>query len=168
MIDPFKWERCLVRSTKFQHKKFIECGGCPLSETPLGFDGFLGRMRRTSLSSGPVFSVALEASVTIGTVDAHNSDGDWVSSAAFELRHLVPKIIDDTVDLLNHRFRQDFHFRADLHSRDLTPPDREARLRDRMLSGNEFAKCPVSSPCSNSSANISKVDDPLSGRNARS
>lgn len=62
--------------------------------------------------------IALVADRALGPIDADDGDADRVAAAAFELHHLVAKVVDHAVDLFDHGLRQNLDLNADLDSRE--------------------------------------------------
>jgi len=97
----------------------------------------------------------------VSIVDANDPDADRLVSSKPELRSLIAKVINHTVDLLYHRFGKDFYFCPDLDCRYLGASYRESRLENRRFAGNDFPEGPVTASCVNASAAIPEVDNTL-------
>jgi hypothetical protein len=68
-----------------------------------------------------------------------------MASRFSKLLHLTSQITDNPIDLLDHRFCQDFCFRADLDVRHGTPRNKAAFLCDRHSRRHQLTKGPVAS-----------------------
>lgn len=94
-------------------------------------------------------------------VDANDSNTYGIISAKLELRSLIAKVINHTVDLLYHCLGKNFDFGADFDCCYLGAPYRESRLENRGFAGNDFSEGPVTASCVYASAAISEVDNPF-------
>lgn len=89
----------------------------------------------------------------VRVVYANNSDTNWVASAPPKVGNLLREIARDPIDLLDHRFGQDFDLNAYLDSRNRAPRNHEARIDYRGFARNNLAKRSVpSSSCYSASA----------------
>src|SRR5205814_9709161 len=90
------------------------------------------------------FLPTLERDILLGEVDADKRDADWVSAAAFKMRHLFNEIADDAIDLLNHRLCEDFRLSTYLNCRDRASRHQQTLFDDSNHGWDEFAESPVS------------------------
>ncbi len=82
-------------------------------QTLLGLRCFLDRVLVLLAVCWPLLAT-FERDVLLSEIDAYEGHADRIAAAALELSCLVNQVGDDTVDLLNHRFRKNFRFGADL------------------------------------------------------
>jgi hypothetical protein len=95
----------------------------------------------------------------IGAVYTDYGNTDRVTAAAFELRDLIPKIIDDAIDLLDHRFGQHFYLDTDLHGCDGTTGHQISGIDDWSLARNNLPEGPIAAPGSDATAFVLYVED---------
>jgi hypothetical protein len=77
-------------------------------------------------------------------IDSDDCHTDWLSATAIELDHLVAKIVDHTVNLLDHSFGQYLHFDTDLYSRNRPSANKIAIIEYRGLAGDDLAEGGIS------------------------
>src|SRR5258706_7851896 len=94
-------------------------------------------------------------------IDPDDCDADRMSSATFESRDLVPKIVNHAVDLFDHGLRQDLDLNADFNRRDRTASDRISRIENCRLTGNNLAERPVASPGLNTASPVLDVQNTI-------
>jgi hypothetical protein len=95
----------------------------------------------------------------IGMIDPNDSNANRVTAATLELDNLIPQVIDDAIDLLNHGLGQHLHLDPDLHGRYRTPRHEVTRIRDRRLAGNDFSECSVATSRSNTMSLVLRVQN---------
>jgi hypothetical protein len=96
-------------------------------------------------------------------VDTHYGDADWLSSPFFELRRLIYEVILYSVDLLNHRFREDFYFHADFDRCELSARYGKSGVFDRDPSRNDLAEGSVPTSGDYTATPIARVHHALMG-----
>jgi hypothetical protein len=103
----------------------------------------------------------------LGTVDSHDGDANWVSRTSLELFNLFDHVIFNSVDLLNHRLRENLHFHADFHGRNLSTRYREPRIFNSDGTWNDLAKSSITTSSDDAATLIARVHDALAVGNAR-
>ena len=101
------------------------------------------------------------ANAAFGSVDSDDCDADRIAPTALELGSLVPKIVDHSVNLLDHRFCQNLYFNSDFNGGDGTSSHNEAGIETRCLSGYNLAEGSIAAPGSYPSSPILEVDNPV-------
>ena len=91
-------------------------------------------------------------------IDPDDSDADRLAPANSKLRYLISKIINHTIDLLNHRLRQNLYLRAYFDRCDLTSPYGKTSFENCFLAGNYLPEGSVTPPRFDSPAAISDID----------
>lgn len=71
---------------------------------------------------GPALA-SFERDVLLSKVDSDECNADWIPTAPFKLIDLIRQIVNDSIDLFDHRFGQDFRFRSDFNCRDRAARD---------------------------------------------
>ena len=82
--------------------------------------------------------------VSIGSIHSDDANTNRISPALSEFDDLVSQIIDHPIDLLDHRFRQDFYLDSDLHRRDHSPRHAISVIDDRSFTGYNLPERPIS------------------------
>ena len=100
-------------------------------------------------------------------IDANDSNTYRLVSAKLELRSLIAKVINHTVDLLYHCFGKNLYFCADFDCCYLGTPNRESRFKSGGFARDDFSEGPITTSCVNASAAICKVDNPIPVPNTR-
>jgi hypothetical protein len=92
--------------------------------------------------SWPAFS-PFERDILLGEVNSDEGDADWIAAAAFELRYLIIQVVNDAIDLLDHRFGENLCFRTDLDRCHWTACDEHSLFDHCYCRRNQLAKCPI-------------------------
>jgi hypothetical protein len=114
----------------------------------------------------PIF-VAFVTRVREGVIDAHDTDANRLTGTSLELRSLIYQIIFNSVDLFNHRFREDFHFHSDFDGCELPARDGESGIFDRYHSRNDLPKRAVTTPGDYTATLIARIHNALMGSDPR-
>ncbi len=131
-----------------------------MSEPRFGLCGFLRRVAVLPTISRRYF-VAFISGADGGMIDAHDGNADRFSRTSLELCGLIYQVIFYSVDLFDHRLREDLHFHADFDSRDLSARYSESRIFDRDHSGNDFAKGSIAAPSYYAATLIARIHNAL-------
>jgi hypothetical protein len=94
-------------------------------------------------------------------IHTHDRDADRVPSALAELGYLIAKVIDHTVDLFDHRFREYLDFGSNFHSRHRPSRNDIAGVADRRFSWDDFTESPIATPSRDSATFVLDIEDPL-------
>jgi hypothetical protein len=160
IVDPFEGIRRRVGCLKSKHKKLVELGRRFKSQAALCFRSFLNGMQEARLAGRRKGPVTLISHGVIGAIDSNHGNADRTSPASFELNHLVPKVVDHAVDLLDH-CRQDFDLDTDFDGSDRASRHQVARVADGRLAWDDLAKGPVAPPRGNAAPLILSVQNAL-------
>ena len=100
-------------------------------------------------------------------IDAHNSDADTLSAATlFELCQLFLQIPHDSVDLLDHRLCENFHFHPYFNRGGQTAGDLEAFVNCGSFPWHKFTERAIATAGLHSLPAIRAINDPFVGRDA--
>ncbi len=102
-------------------------------------------------------TIAFITDRTLRLIDSDDGNANRISAAASELDHLIPKIIDYAIDLLDHSLREYLHLNANLNRGDWSSPNLIAGIEDCSLAGNNLAKCSIAAASSDASASILNI-----------
>ena len=116
-IDPFEREWLGISGAELKNLKFVESRLCLLLKSLLGLGCFLDRVF-VFLTVGRPFLLSFERYISLGEVDSDERNTNWIAAASFELIDLIHQIVNDPIDLFDHRFCEDLRFRTDLNGRD--------------------------------------------------
>src|SRR5437868_6487036 len=97
----------------------------------------------------------------LSKIDPDEAHADWVAATALELIHLIDQVTDHAIDLLDHCFRENLCFRANLNSRDRPSSDEHSFLCHRDHCGNEFSECAITTPGWLACHDVARVHDAL-------
>ena len=90
--------------------------------------------------------VALIPDCALGLIDTDDRNANRIPSAMPELNDLVPKIIDHTVDLLDHRLCEDLHLDADFYGCYRSSCHEVTGISDRRLAWDDFPERSIAPP----------------------
>jgi len=124
-------------------------------------------MQVTPLSGCRPRTVPFKADVVISVVDSHNRYAEGLVSCSPELGHLISKVVDHPVDLLNHCLGQNFNLHSNFECRNSATRDCISLVSNRFFAWNDFAESAVAASRSNSLESIGDVQDQNTPINSR-
>jgi len=146
VVRPLERERAFIRGLKAENQEFVEFGRSLIAQPALRRRRFLKRVQKSSLARRRKRPVTFIPNGVVGAVDADNSNTDWVTAPALELCDLVAKIVDNAINLLDHRFGKYFDLDADLYGRDRTPGNHISGINNGCLARNDLPEGSVATP----------------------
>src|SRR5271166_1109657 len=118
-------------------------------------------MKKALLASRRKRTISLVSHRAFCMIHANYGSPNWIPATALELNHLVSKVVDHAIDLLDHRLRKDFNFNPDFDSSYWPARHHITGVRDGRLAGDDFTERPVATPGFNAAALILNVQHPV-------
>src|SRR5437879_2523431 len=92
-------------------------------------------------------------------VNSHDSDTDGHACAALEVSHLLYQVADDSVNLLDHCFREDLHLAPNFNGRNLSSSYDVARVLNGFYIGNQLPKSSIAAPSFDAATAVLHIQD---------
>jgi len=106
-------------------------------------------MQKTVSACRRKWTVTFIPNRVIGAIDADNCHADWASATSPELRDLISKIVDYTINLFDHCLCQHLDFNSDLNCGNRSPRNQIPRINYWGFARDDLAKSPITTPRSN-------------------
>jgi hypothetical protein len=157
--DPFKCVWRGVRRLVPKDQEFVENRSGLSDQSSLCLRRLLVRMEKTRGTSCWKGPVPLITYTPVRLIDSDYCYTDWVSATVAKLTYLIAKIVDHTVNLLDHRLREYLDFNTDLDGGDRPSGHEISRVNDRRHSRNNFAEGAISPPGSYATTPVLYIDN---------
>ena len=91
--------------------------------------------------------IPLETNVVFGMIDSNNSDANRISATAAELLHLVSEVIYHSINLLEHRLRQNFDLYAYFDGGNWSASNQVSGIEDWCFARYDLTESSISTAC---------------------
>lgn len=115
-------------------------------------------MWRATSTSGWITAVfAFEADIFCSLIDPDDSHRQRGSAAFSKLNDLIAQVVDDPIDLFDHRLRQYFNLYTNFESGNGSPCNGEPWLDHRNLTGDDFPEGAIAASGLNSVGPVADI-----------
>src|SRR4051812_3133670 len=98
---------------------------------------------RVALTIGSIRAVLFVSDRVVSPINANKADANGISRSVVKLIQLAPHVAYDSIDLLNHRFLEEFSFDSNFHGCNHAARNMKSGIDDGRSGGHAFSESSI-------------------------